>query len=907
MRRIVSATNDAVGGTNVVCQPGLVRITNLGLFARPGGNWTEFLIRVFGLPSVESVEIDRRCGTAVIRFSPQQSLRLFLEDISAVLSAETTKGRKVTPLHLPTGLEAATRLWLTRRGTRVSTWQILHELPGRLRVRDLRLRGDASRAGRIVSSLRLLRGIKGATARTLTGSVVIHYQQSIINRDTLLVHLDHWDEVQVVAQPPALVSRKMWASAHATLGLAVAGTLFYPPLLPVSGALLVLSNLRTFRNAFRELCQGRLGVPLLHTSIVGMTLATGGFIASSLMNWLLLYWEERQSRLAAEGHQLLMHSVAPPTATAWVVRDGVELETPVARLEPGTIIRIRAGEWVPVDGQIVSGTAALTESPVRGVSGLVSRGPGDEILAGSHVVEGELLIETTRTREATLAGKIVRTLTATATAAGAVHGTRATPTKFAERAVPPTLLTAGLGLFVADPVAAGAVLRPDYATGPGLGNAATFIDRLGNCIDEGMVVRDPDAFRRMAEADTILLDHQILFDARELQLEDIHVVGDLPTGQLLVYAECAVRPYHDRRVKALQDACEVRDRVPLAQQGTYRAGRVEFVDRGKHIRVEGLTRSHIADADDSVRDENWPLRVFCDGSLAGILTFCAGADSAVGPAIEELRSRGGLDVEVVCSGSVAEANRLADWLGVDDVRICSSDSSKAQLIEVLRQSGRHVVYVGDCRKNPLAARAADLAIFPGPPEIHDAATDIEATGSEATGSDATSREDPSGIWLLHPDFGKLLALREIAKSLESQSRLNCNLILAPNIVCVAGAFLFGFTSLAVVVLSNLGTFTMYTRSLNELRQAERRLQNRRQRRLGHRLETSEKSASSAGRTVPAPAREQVLPNKSRVPDSPILPALAAATAAVPANSVRTPLETSPVAETIETRDEILAS
>ncbi len=903
MRRIVGATIGKSGGTQVACRAGLVQVTDPALFARPDGNWPDFLARVFRLSAVESVEIDRRSGTAAIAYSAQQiPLERFLEDLSRVLQAGKSAGDDAQALSLPDGLAPATTFRLARRDRRLSTWELVHEIPGRLRVRDLRLHGDSQQAGRLTASLRLLRGVRSASASTLTGSVVIHFDQAVIDRDALLSYLDQWDQAGALSQPAATQSRTRWMFAHTTLGLAVAGTLFYPPLLPISAAILVASNLRTFQRACIQLSRGQFGVPVLHTAIVGATLATGGFLASSLMNWLLLYWEGRHARLAASGHQILMHAVEPPSSTAWVVRDGVELETPVARLEPGHVITVRSGEWIPVDGRIVSGSAALTESQIRGVSGLVSRSAGDEALAGSYVVEGELRIEALHTGDATLAGTISRTLSATVSAAGAVHGTRATPPKFAERAVPPTLMTAGLGLMVGDPVTAAAVLRPDYGTGLGLGDSATFIDRLGLCVDEGIVVRRADAFRQMADADVILLDHQPLLDLRELQLEDIHVVGDLSTGELLDFAACALQPFHDRRLHALQAACELRDRTQIDQSGIYRAGGVDFFDKGRHIRVDGLTRSRDMAADDPRPDGNWPLRISCDGSLAGTLTFCTGTESGAPAAIRELRNCGGMEVELLSAGPAAEANRLADWLGVDDVRICPSDRSKAQLIDLLREGGRTVVYVGDCRKNPLAAQAAHLAIFPGPAQIRSAAASPESAAPD----------DPSGIWLLQPDYSKLSLLREMAVALDSQSRLNCNLILAPNIACVAGAFLFGFTSLAVVVLSNLGTFTMYSRSRGALHRAERRLQNRRPRMFSKRDKPAEKpvarqsvpplatlpspplrkgGAGGAGEDISVPSPQSVFPASST-----------AAEIAAPS-----PLETPRIAATIEVQEEVLVS
>jgi hypothetical protein len=121
-----------------------------------------------------------------------------------------------------------------------------------------------------------------------------------------------------------------------------------------------------------------------------------------------------------------------------------------------------------------------------------------------------------------------------------------------------------------------------------------------------------------------------------------------------------------------------------------------------------------------------------------------------------------------------------------------------------------VVYVGDCRRNPLAAAAANVAVFPAP--------------------DPSWKEDPSGVWLLEPDYRKLVELRKISIAMRDEARSFRNLILVPNVACIAGALLLGFSSLAVVVLSNLGTLTVYSHGRDALSRTERRLHARRRRR-----------------------------------------------------------------------------
>src|SRR5258707_1353450 len=78
------------------------------------------------------------------------------------------------------------------------------------------------------------------------------------------------------------------------------------------------------------------------------------------------------------------------------------------------------------------------------------------------------------------------------------------PPQIAERAVPPVLLTAGVGLLVGDVTAALAILRPDYTSGPKIGDSLAQLFQLARCLDEGIVIRRADVLEQMAAADLLL-------------------------------------------------------------------------------------------------------------------------------------------------------------------------------------------------------------------------------------------------------------------------------------------------------------------------------------------------------------------------------------------------------------------
>jgi Cu2+-exporting ATPase len=775
----------------------MVRVSNRTLFSFKGTAWQSFVDRVMSVAHVESVEVDCRRGTAVIRQNPVNGgPDQFLGRLSAALAAEGPRkfDTRFSPLY--DSLAGRCRFRLFRRAKRLSTWEIVHASPGRLRVRDAALRKSPAAAQCIALELKGQDGIRSISISQFRGSVAVEYDPAV-DGETILARLDQAALDGGMIACDSLPRPRQWLFANATLSLAVAGTFFYAPLLPASAVILVASNLSTFRQAWLQLRRREAGLPLLNTAIIGATLASGGFLASTLMNWLLVYWQDRRARLTERGRQLLASSAQRRRAHAWVMRDGVELETPAEKLQPGDIVAVRQSETIPADGRVLLGSAVLETSPVAGTNRLVCPAIGDEVHEGSCVVEGDIRIEVLRSGDRTMATAIGRALSSAASPPADGKSPR-TP-EFAERAVPPVMIMAGAGLMVGDAAVAAAVLRPDYATGPGIGDSFTKMDLLRSCFEEGILIRRQDAFAQIADADLFLFDHDRLLETPLVLLETVQVVAEWSADELLESAACGMRSLDDPRARAVIAANSLRGGAGRQVPVTCRSGGVEFRLRGRSFRIQGVGTAG--------PNRLSPLTIYCNGALAGSLTFSHQTACAAVQAIHDLRTQSGVSVVIVSSASASEANRFANVLGVDEVHLCTTDQSKAALIRQLRADNRRVVFVGDCRANPAAAAAANLAVFPSP--------------------DPSSEQDSSGIWLMQPEYEKLVQLREMAAEARRDARFDQGLILVPNVVCIAGAFLFGFTSLIAVVLSNLGTYSVYLRSRAVLRRAEGRLLRRR--------------------------------------------------------------------------------
>jgi cation transport ATPase len=305
--------------------------------------------------------------------------------------------------------------------------------------------------------------------------------------------------------------------ANAALGVAAVGEFALPVVTSVTAGMLVLSNIETVGATAHQLREGKIGLPLLYTSIVGATLASGSgaLLAAALMSWFFRYWEHRYRQdLELENKALLDETVSVPEEARIVTADGLVRVVPSREIAAGQRVQALAGEIVTVDAKVLAGAALVDETAIGGSPAPVRRLMGQQVLAGSRLLAGALDLEVTRTGNDTRLARVARTLIATTAPAPRAWALNQDAEDFAGRAVAPTFAAAGAGLVVGDLTTALAILRPDYATGVGL---AVPLERLRDvklAIRHGSVVYAGNAFGRLATTSWIFLnDHEALHRA----------------------------------------------------------------------------------------------------------------------------------------------------------------------------------------------------------------------------------------------------------------------------------------------------------------------------------------------------------------------------------------------------------
>ncbi|HEV3344257.1 MAG TPA: hypothetical protein VG125_28030 [Pirellulales bacterium] len=485
---------------------GPIRIHLPELFSRTD-HLREFLGRVFSVVEVSRVDLAADQGIADIYCRSTCELQRAAAGLGPAMTVASARDEQAMIQRLWLGGKPKVPLRIFRHGTVLTTWQIAHQLTGRLRLRHDLLFHDPEMVLFFEEELAAVDGVTRVKGRAQTGSLLVDYDAETLDRETLLHVAEQLLHDYHNPQSGAFASTASGgAAANGSLALAAMADFALPALLPASAALLVFTQRGNIKTAARDLVAGRPSLPLLYTVIVAATLANGAFFAAAAMGWLMAFWDRQYHRRVAVAQRQMLRPFAQPTSEVRVLRGGTETTVPFDRLRSGQVVAIEAGESFCVDGIVIAGEGMVDERLVQGLAGPVKKLQGDWVYAGSRLREGSLKVRVTRTGDGTRAAAMAAILRQASTPNTSPLDLRGET--FARRAVLPTFAAAGAGLAVGDLTTALAVLRPDYASGPGMAIPLGTLEDLHQALASGIVVRDANLFERLREVDLIVLDVQ---------------------------------------------------------------------------------------------------------------------------------------------------------------------------------------------------------------------------------------------------------------------------------------------------------------------------------------------------------------------------------------------------------------
>jgi Cu2+-exporting ATPase len=787
-------------------KPGVLRLTDVPLLRSPeSAECGEFVAKLFHLSSVRSVAIDGAAGGAEVLFNPRYTAEQFAAAVGKQLIAYQDQA---FPREAAIELRAdhRGRVALYRYGSLISNWKVVSDLPGRIRVRNARLLRRKQLCAEIERSLMTVLGINSFRVSSLSGSVLVTYDPQLIGKELIVEFLEETLR-NAEAHPSPDRNRYDLMLCTAGVGLAALAQFVAPALLIPAAALFVYCSIPSFAGAYRTLFkERRLGVDVLDAIVVGLCLASGQIFAGAVMAWCLGLGRQLLAKAQEDSRRRLVNVFGKQARTAYLWLDGVEELVSLDRVQPGDVIAVHTGESIPVDGTICEGDALVDQHVLTGESVPVEKGVGSEVFASTMVLGGRLLIRVERAGKETTTAKISAILN---DSAAFRLSSQSKGEELADKAVIPTLALAAFGYSTIGLLGATAVANCDFGTGIRMAAPLALLSSLSVCANRGILIKDGRALEQMASVDTILFDKTGTLTQDRPKVHKVHRFGTLAPDRILAYCAAAEQRLNHPIAAAIADEFALLDEpMPAVDQSTYKIGYGIEVEAGGHRVLVGSTRFmtlsgvpvpvQSAKRAGRAHDLGHSLVfVAVDGAVEGAIELAPTLRPGVKELIADLRRRGIRHVAIISGDHATPTKMLARDLGMDRYFAEVLPEDKARYVAMLQAEGRKVCFVGDGINDSIALKQANVS--------------VSLRGA------ATVATDTAQVVFMEESLAKLSDLLDISRKLDRNVKVSWQLILVPNLLCIGGAFFFGFGVMASVLANNVASIAALANGLRPLR------------------------------------------------------------------------------------------
>ena len=509
-----------------------------------------------------------------------------------------------------------------------------------------------------------------------------------------------------------------------------------------------------FPASFRE--HGRVGVYYEAAAVI---------VSLTLLGQLL----ELRARSKTSAAIRALLGLAPKTARR-LDDDGGEADVPLEHVHVGDRLRVRPGEKVPVDGEVVEGHSHVDESMLTGEPIPVEKAPGSRVIGATLNGTGSLVVRADKVGADTVLSQIVQLV-------AQAQRSRAPMQRMADKVAfwfvlavlgVAVLTFFGWGLF-------GPALSWTYAVlnavsvliiacpcALGLATPMSIMVATGRAARVGVLFRDAEAIERLCTIDTLVVDK----------------TGTLTEGRPAFRAVMAGEGADENAILGLAASLEQGSEHPLAEailaEARHRGlplSAVEDFDSvtGKGVRGRigaqaialgnqalmadvGADSAPLLERAEAARGEGASVMFLAvDGRLAGALAVADPIKTTTLPALNDLRAAG-LRLVMASGDAQSTAEAVGRTLGIDDVRGEVRPQDKAALVQQLKAQGRRVAMAGDGINDAPALAAADVGIAMG------TGTDVAMSSAQVT--------------LVKGDLRRILEARAISEATVANMRQN---------------------------------------------------------------------------------------------------------------------------------------
>ncbi len=495
------------------------------------------------------------------------------------------------------------------------------------------------------------------------------------------------------------------------------------------------------------------------------------FEAAAVITVLVLLGQvlELKAREQTSGAIRALLDLAPKRARR-IGADGNDEEVGLDAVVAGDRLRVRPGESVPVDGEVLEGRSSVDESMVTGESMPVTKEVGAKVIGGTMNQSGSFIMRADKVGRETVLARIVQMV-------AEAQRSRAPIQRLADQVsgwfVPLVIAVAVLAFFAwsiwgPEPrftfglIAAVSVLIIACPCALGLATPMSIMVGVGRGAQTGVLIKDAEALERFEKVDTIVIDKTGTLTEGKPKVVAVRTAPGQPEADLLRLVASIEHSSQHPLGAAIVQAARERD-LALAEARDFDApvgkgvtgsveGRRLVIGNLRIMREAGIDAGGLEAEADSLRQEGATVVfVAIDGKAAGVIAIADPIKGTTPGALAALR-QAGIRVVMLTGDNAITARAVAAKLGIAEVEAEVPPEDKSKVVERLRREGRVVAMAGDGVNDAPALAAADVGVAMG------------------TGTDVAM--ESAGVTLLKGDLNGIARARRLSAATMSNIRQN---------------------------------------------------------------------------------------------------------------------------------------
>jgi len=456
------------------------------------------------------------------------------------------------------------------------------------------------------------------------------------------------------------------------------------------------------------------------------------FEAAAVITVLVLLGQvlELRAREQTGGAIRALLNLAPKTAHR-LTAAGADEEVALELVQVGDRLRVRPGDGVPVDGEVLEGKGAVDESMVTGESMPAAKQSGDKLIGGTVNGTGSLVMRADKIGADTMLARIVTMVSEAQRSRAPIQRMADTVSGYFVPAVLGVAVVAFIAWFIWGPapalsyapIAAVSVLIIACPCALGLATPMSIGVAIGKGAGAGVLIKSAEALEHMEKVNTLVVDKTGTLTEGKPKVTAVVPAAGFSENELLPLAASLERSSEHPLAAAIVTAAK--DRGATTQEPSDFAsvtgkgvtgkigGRSVALGNAKLMADLGISLGDLAQKADALRgDGATALFLAIDGKPGGVIAIADAIKATTEAALQSLRSYG-IRIVMLTGDNKTTAEAVARKLGIKEVEADVLPQDKNRIVKKLTSEGRIVAMAGDGVNDAPALAEASVGIAMG--------------------------------------------------------------------------------------------------------------------------------------------------------------------------------------------------